>query len=119
MEIPVRQSIVQEIPVVNSTSATMTAVANFTNKTCKAFSGPDSISIPPNSTVNYPLKFHPIHVGEAAFKFHPLKPFPLSQMHFVANSLLTTIGMLYLHLLFTSREICLPFQGISPERAGL
>ncbi|KAF8055917.1 CFAP47 [Scenedesmus sp. PABB004] len=56
LECPARQSVVQEVPVVNPGDAALCAVATLTGR---GFSGPREVVVPPRSSGAYPLTFTP------------------------------------------------------------
>jgi hypothetical protein len=59
--VPVRQSVSQDIPIVNNTPKDWTLTARISGS--PAFGGPTSLRVPAGETVHYPLKFSPISVG--------------------------------------------------------
>lgn len=60
---PARQSVMQEIPLVNAGDTTMSVSATLSGK---GFSGPRDVVVPPGGTVNYPLTFTPNATGNFA-----------------------------------------------------
>ncbi|GFH11038.1 calponin-homology (CH) domain-containing protein, partial [Haematococcus lacustris] len=61
-ECAVRQSIMQEVPLVNTSDQFMAVSATLSSST-KAFAGQREVSVPPGATVAYPLQFRPLTVG--------------------------------------------------------
>mmetsp|Transcript_4456 Transcript_4456/g.14438 ORF Transcript_4456/g.14438 Transcript_4456/m.14438 type:complete len:1214 (+) Transcript_4456:374-4015(+) len=59
-ECSARQSIRQEIPMVNTSDKTLTISAQISGQ---HFSGPRDVTVPPESTVNYSLVFRPPWIG--------------------------------------------------------
>jgi hypothetical protein len=59
---PARGSIVQELPLSNSSDKPLTVKANFTSGT--AFSGPREITVAPGGVAQYLLTFRPPWIGE-------------------------------------------------------